>query len=155
MWRHRLNLSINASRVSKIANFEQARWRALPWIIKTMDILFLRDFRLELIIGVYEWERKVPQPVRLDLEIGLPDSKASGSDNVADTIDYGAVAMRVKDSLLNATRSLTLVESVAEHVATIIRDEFGAPWVKVSVTKFAIVPDIRELGIAIERGTRA
>ena len=48
-----------------------------------MDILFLRDFRLELIIGIYEWERKVPQPVRLDLEIGLPDSKAGGTDNGA------------------------------------------------------------------------
>ncbi|MDQ1314464.1 MAG: 7,8-dihydroneopterin aldolase/epimerase/oxygenase [Pseudomonadota bacterium] len=119
-----------------------------------MDILFLRDFRLELIIGIYEWERKVPQPVRLDLEIGLPDSRAGGTDDVADTIDYGAVALRVKDALHNPPRPLTLVESVAEHVAAIIRDEFGAPWVKVSVTKFAIVPGIKELGITIERGAR-
>ena len=119
-----------------------------------MDILFLRDFRLELIIGIYEWERKVPQPVRLDLEIGLPHSKAGGTDNVADTIDYGAVAKRVKDYLLNAPQPITLVESVAEHVAAIVRDEFGAPWVKVSVTKFAIVPGIKELGITIERGAR-
>ena len=117
-----------------------------------MDILFLRDFRLELIIGIYEWERKVP--VRLDLEIGLPDSKAGGTDNVADTIDYGAVAKRVKDYLHNAPQPITLVESVAEHVAAIVRDEFGAPWVKVSVTKFAIIPGIKELGITIERGTR-
>ena len=51
-----------------------------------MDILFLRDFRLELIIGIYEWERKIPQPVRIDLEIGLPDSKAAATDNVQDTI---------------------------------------------------------------------
>ncbi len=119
-----------------------------------MDILFLRDFRLELIIGIYEWERKVPQPVRLDLEIGLPDSKAGASDNVADTIDYGAVANRVKSYLQNAPQPITLVEAVAEHVAAIVRDEFGAPWVKVSVTKLAIVPGIKELGITIERGAR-
>ena len=100
-----------------------------------MDILFLRDFRLELIIGIYEWERKVPQPVRLDLEIGLPHSKAGGTDNVADTIDYGAVANRVKDYLHHARQPITLVESVAEHVA-------------------AIVPGIKELGITIERGAR-
>lgn len=119
-----------------------------------MDILFLRDFRLELIIGIYEWERKVPQPVRLDLEIGLPHSKAGGSDDVADTIDYGAVARRVKDYLHNVPQPITLVESVAEHVARIVREEFGAPWVKVSVTKFAIIPGIKELGITIERGSR-
>jgi dihydroneopterin aldolase len=136
-----------------MAGFWRARWRAAV-DISAMDILFLRDFRLELIIGVYEWERKVPQPVRLDLEIGLPNSKAGGTDNVADTIDYGAVAMRVKDYLHNAPQPITLVESVAEHVAAIVRNEFGSPWVKVSVTKFAIVPGIKELGITIERGSR-
>jgi len=120
-----------------------------------MDILFLRDFRLELIIGIYEWERKIPQPVRLDLEIGLPDSKAAATDDVQDTIDYGAVAHRLKDYLHNTPQPITLVESVAEHVANIVLNEFGAPWVKVSVTKFAIVPGIKELGITIERGLRA
>jgi dihydroneopterin aldolase len=119
-----------------------------------MDILYLRDFRLDLIIGVYDWERKVPQPVRLDLEIGLPHSRAGTTDDVADTIDYGAVAGRIGDALRCAPRPLALVEAVAERVAAIVRDEFGAPWVRVSVTKFAIVPGVRELGITIERGAR-
>lgn len=120
-----------------------------------MDILFLRDFRLELIIGIYEWERKIPQPVRLDLEIGLPEHKAGETDDVVDTIDYGAVANRVKDSLINRPQPIALVEAVAEHVAQIILNEFGAPWVKVSVTKFAIVRGVKELGITIERGKKA
>ena len=51
-----------------------------------MDILFLRDFRLEIIIGLYEWERKAPQPVLIDLEIGLYDHKAGHSDDIHDTI---------------------------------------------------------------------
>jgi dihydroneopterin aldolase len=119
-----------------------------------MDILFLRDFRLDLIIGIYEWERKIPQPVRLDLEIGLPEHKAGETDNVIDTIDYGAVAHRIKDSLINRPQPIALVEAVAEHVAQIVLNEFGAPWVKVSVTKFAIVRGVKELGITIERGKR-
>ncbi len=52
-----------------------------------MDILFLRDFRLDLIIGIYEWERKIPQPVKLDLEIGLPEHQAGETDDVCDTIE--------------------------------------------------------------------
>jgi dihydroneopterin aldolase len=119
-----------------------------------MDILFLRDFRLELIIGIYEWERKTPQPVKLDLEIGLPEHRAGETDNVADTIDYGAVASRIKESLINRPQPIALVEAVAEHVAALVRDEFGAPWVRVCVTKFAIVRGVRELGIVIERGKR-
>ncbi|MEW6133956.1 MAG: dihydroneopterin aldolase [Pseudomonadota bacterium] len=119
-----------------------------------MDILFLRDFRLELIIGIYEWERKIPQPVRLDLEIGLPEHKAGQSDDVVDTIDYGAVADRVRDSLINRPQPIALVEAVAEHVAQLVLDEFSAPWVRVSVAKFAIVRGVKELGITIERGRR-
>jgi dihydroneopterin aldolase len=133
---------------------DSVKWQVLVVDYQAMDILFLRDFRLELIIGIYEWERKIPQPVRLDLEIGLPHAKAAASDDVHDTIDYGAVAHRVKDSLHNTPQPITLVESVAEHVAQIVLGEFGAPWVRVSVTKFAIVPGIQELGITIERGAR-
>lgn len=117
-----------------------------------MDILFLRDFRLELIIGIYDWERKVPQTVRLDLEIGMPEHCAGQTDNVADTIDYAAVAGRVRQELTD--RRYELVEAVAERVAGVVLDEFKAPWVRVSVTKFAVVRGVKELGVMIERGTR-
>lgn len=117
-----------------------------------MDILFLKDFRLELIIGIYEWERKVPQPVLLDLEIGLSDCRACETDRVADTIDYGQVATRIQETAA-ALRPM-LVEALAEHIAQLIRREFGAPWVRVSVTKLAIVRGVRALGVVIERGRR-
>jgi 7,8-dihydroneopterin aldolase/epimerase/oxygenase len=114
-----------------------------------MDILFLRNFRLDFIIGIYEWERKTPQPVRIDLEIGLADSKAATSDDVKDTIDYGQVATRITQ--MAASRAFDLVETVAEETARIVLQDFGAPWVRVSVAKFAIVRGIEELGIIIER----
>lgn len=117
-----------------------------------MDVLFLREFELELIIGIYEWERKVPQTVRIDLEIGLPEHRAGDSDDVADSIDYGAVAGRVRETV--AQRHFNLVEALAEHIARLVREEFGAPWARVSVTKLAIVRGVRQLGIVIERGER-
>jgi dihydroneopterin aldolase len=90
-----------------------------------MDILFLRDFRLELIIGLYEWERKAPQPVMIDLEIGLYDHKAGHTDQIGDTIHYGEVAARIQAVV--ASREIRLVETLGEIIADIVRNEFGAP----------------------------
>jgi dihydroneopterin aldolase len=117
-----------------------------------MDILFLRDFRLEMIIGLYEWERKAPQPVMIDLEIGLYDHKAGHTDNIADTIDYGKVAARIQDVV--TAREIHLVETLGELIADLVRGEFGAPWVRVTVRKLAILRGVAELGIVVERGSR-
>lgn len=117
-----------------------------------MDILFLRDFRLEMIIGLYDWERKAPQPVLIDLEIGLYDHKAGHTDQVADTINYAEVARRIQET--TATREFRLVEALGEHIADIVRNEFGAPWVRVTVRKLAILRGVKELGIIVERGSR-
>ncbi len=117
-----------------------------------MDILFLRDFRLEIIIGLYEWERQAPQPVLIDLEIGLYDHKAGHSDNIRDTIDYGKVAERIR--AFTSSQSFHLVEALGEHIADIVRNEFGAPWVRVALRKQAIIRGVKELGIIIERGSQ-
>ena len=117
-----------------------------------MDTLFLRDFRLQMIIGIYEWERKVPQTVQLDLEIGLPHSRACQTDDVADSINYADVAQRIRDTITQ--RDFNLVEALAEHVAQVVLTEFGSPWIKVCVTKLAVVRGIKQLGICIERGQK-
>ncbi len=117
-----------------------------------MDVLFLRDFKLETIIGLYEWERKAPQPILIDLEIGLYDHKAGHSDDIADTIDYGRVAERIRE--FAAGHAFHLVETLGEHIADIVRGEFGAPWVRITLRKLAIMRGVKELGIVIERGSR-
>ena len=47
-----------------------------------MDVIFISDLRLDILIGVYDWERKVPQTVQLDLEIGIPDASRPRSDRI-------------------------------------------------------------------------
>jgi dihydroneopterin aldolase len=116
-----------------------------------MDTIFINDFRLEILIGVYEWERRVPQTVQLDLEIGLPP-RAKRSDRIGDTIDYAKVVSRVQQSL--AENRFLLVEALAEHIAQLIVTEFGAPWLRVSVTKLGALKGVKRLGVTIERGQR-
>ncbi|MDD5241328.1 MAG: dihydroneopterin aldolase [Sulfuricella sp.] len=118
-----------------------------------MDIVFLEEIKLDIVIGIYEWERKVSQTIRIDIEIGLPHSRAGKSDDIADTIDYGVVMERIRQTA--AEKHFSLVEAFAEHIAALIRSEFGAPWVKVSVAKLGMLRGVKRLGIIIERGERS
>ena len=117
-----------------------------------MDVIFISELRLDILIGVYDWERQVPQSVQFDLEIGIPNRRAAHSDRLADTIDYAAVTRRIESSLRE--NRFGLLERVAEHVAEMIEREFGAPWVKVSVAKLSPLKNVKRLGVIIERGTK-
>jgi len=116
-----------------------------------MDIIFISDLRVDILVGVYDREKQVPQKVQLDLEIGLPGRKA-GSDRLGETIDYAAVVSRIEAAL--AENRFGLLEALAEHVAGIVMKEFKSPWVKVSVAKLAPLKSVKRLGVTIERGSR-
>jgi 7,8-dihydroneopterin aldolase/epimerase/oxygenase len=117
-----------------------------------VDIIFISDFRIDMLIGVNEWERRVPQTVQLDLEIGL-QPRERRSDRIGDTIDYSKVVARIEQTV-RANRFL-LVEALAEHIAQLVMSEFGSPWVKASVTKLSAIRSVKRLGITVERGTRS
>ena len=117
-----------------------------------MDTIFISDFRLDILVGVYDWEKQVPQKVQFDLEIALPGRK-SQSDKLGDTLDYAAVVSRIEASL--AEHRFGLLENLAEHIAQLVMREFKSPWVKVSVTKLAALKNVKRLGVTIERGTRS
>ncbi|MBY0577900.1 MAG: dihydroneopterin aldolase [Burkholderiales bacterium] len=113
-----------------------------------MDVIFIQAFRADTLIGIYDWERKIRQPVEIDIEIGIPGN--AGSDEIADTIDYGRVVERIREVL--SSHNFSLLEALAEHLAGIILVEFGSPWVRLSVAKIDAMSGVRRLGIRIERG---
>lgn len=117
-----------------------------------MDTIFITDLRVEMLIGVYDWERRVPQTVQLDLEIGIPDGGRPRSDRIRETIDYAKVIQRIQVSLKE--ERFLLVERLAEHLAALVMTEFKAPWVRISVSKLAVEKDVKRVGITIERGSR-
>lgn len=87
-----------------------------------MDIIYLRDLRIETVIGIFDWERSIKQIVSLDLEMATDISKAAGSDSIEDTLDYKAVAKRLIEFVGNS--EFQLVETLAQRVTDIVRDEF-------------------------------
>jgi dihydroneopterin aldolase len=114
-----------------------------------MDIIFLREIRLDARIGIYKREKAITQTVELDLDLALPDDRVFKSGKVTDTIDYAVVVDRIRAVLVE--QHYGLVENLAEHVAQIILREFRAPWVRVSIAKIGAQPSARRVGVVIER----
>jgi dihydroneopterin aldolase len=118
-----------------------------------MDIIFLSEVKIQTKLGVPEWERMVPQTIVLDIEIAMPNSESCITDEIGDTIDYGLVVGRLRDTLNG--KSFKLVEALAEHLCQLIITEFKSPWVKIKVAKLGILPGVKSLGVMIERGSKA
>lgn len=116
-----------------------------------MDLIFIRDLRLEAQIGIYDWEQLRPQTLELDIEIAI--GRAAGqSDAIGDTVDYGSVIERFTTEARQ--RRFGLLEALAEHLAGIVVSEMKAPWVRLSIAKVGHVRNVRRVGVVIERGTR-
>lgn len=116
-----------------------------------MDTIFLSEVKVQTKLGVPDWERMVEQTIILDIEIDYDLSKACTSDDVADTIDYGQVVARIRETLQQ--NSFNLVEALAEHVCQLILSEFHAAKVKVKVAKPAILPGLKALGVIVKRSS--
>lgn len=115
-----------------------------------MDKIFLSELKVDTVIGIWDWERKIRQTVVIDLEMSADIAKAAATDRVEDTLNYKSVAKRIQSFV--ADSSFQLVETLAERIAGIIRDEFDVKWVKVRVNKPGAIRGSRDVGILIERG---
>lgn len=118
-----------------------------------MDIIFLKEFRIKTRIGIYPWEKKIPQTIELNLEIALPSQHAGASDRIEDTLDYAVIVQRIHTTLNQ--QHFSLLETLTESIAQMILTEFRSPWVKISAAKLGVIPGVKKLGICIERGCRS
>ena len=116
---------------------------------RTMDIIFIDDLRVETLIGIYPREKAVAQTIEISLRIGSSTASAGASDDIRDTIDYAVVAERLRKEL--GARHFNLLEKLAEYVAAMLLDDFGAQWVQVSVAKLGMMRGVRRVGVVIER----
>lgn len=114
-----------------------------------MDLIFIEGFVGETVIGIHESELHCPQPLVIDVQAGVPRTRACDTDRIQDTIDYGVVCERLRRLLIE--HKLQLLEAFAETIADILIGEFGASWVRVKVVKPKKFSDVMAVGVQIER----
>ena len=115
-----------------------------------MDIIYLRDLKIECIIGVWEWERRIKQTVILDLDMASDNRRAAATDTIEDTLNYKTVAKRLIEYV--GSTQFQLVETLAEKIAGILLTEFKLKWVRVRVNKKGAIQGATDVGVVIERG---
>lgn len=117
-----------------------------------MDIVFIRELRVQTVIGIYDWEREIKQTVVIDLEMAMDNRVPAASDNIHDAVDYKAVGKRLIAFIEGAR--FELVETLAERIAEIVLAEFGVPWLRLTVNKEGALRGARGVGVTLERGQR-
>jgi len=119
---------------------------------RPVDIVYIRDLRIDTTIGIYDWEREVRQTVSLDLEMATDISAAARSDDIQYALNYKAVAKRIIAHVESS--DCLLVERLAEEVADLVLAEFPVPWLRLRLSKPGALRGARDVGILIERGVR-
>jgi dihydroneopterin aldolase len=114
-----------------------------------MDKIFINALKSEAIIGIYDWERQIKQTVVIDIQLSADIRKAALTDSIDDTLNYKGVAKRVLGFV--EASSFHLVETLVEHVAMLILDEFGVEWVALTLSKPGAVRGSRDVGVMLER----
>ena len=114
-----------------------------------LDLVFLEGFTGQTVIGIHQTEQGVTQPVVIDVCAGLRRPRACDTDAIADTLDYGVLRERLQRLLRE--HGVRLLEALAEQVAQIVLQEFGARWVRVRVVKPRKFEDTEAVGVQIER----
>ena len=113
------------------------------------DVVYLKDLRIETVIGIYDWERQIKQTVVLDIEMASDIAAAAATDNIEDALNYKSIAKRLIEFV--GASEFQLVETLAERIAQIIITEFGVPWLKLQVNKQGALRGARDVGVIIER----
>jgi len=114
-----------------------------------MDIVYIRDLKVNAVIGVYEWERRIDQEININIEMGWDNRQAAETDDLQYGLSYKEAANLVKDFVKQS--SYELVETLSEKIAELLLEDMAVNWVKVSVGKPYAVTDSAEVGVIIER----
>lgn len=113
-----------------------------------MDIIEIKTIKLSTLIGVYEWEKKVPQTLLIDIAYGLA-APSTVTDNLNETIDYDGIIQHIIQFSKN--HQFQLLETFATTLVQTLFDTFPTPWIKLSINKPFASLEAKAIILTIER----
>jgi len=97
------------------------------------DYVSVRDLAVAAVIGVHPWEREIEQTLVVSVDMAADVARAAASDDLADALDYSAVAATIAAVLRDG--KFRLIETAAERVAERLLAEFPVSSLRLEVRK--------------------
>jgi len=119
---------------------------------RKMDRIFIKNLQIDTVIGIYDWERTRRQRVVIDLEMSADIARAARAEDVGSTLNYKTLSDALVDHIENS--EFQLIETLAESITRIIREEYAVQWVKLTLHKPDALSGDTDVGVIIERGER-
>ena len=114
-----------------------------------MDKIFLKKLEVETVIGIWEWEKRLPQKVVFDLELSTDIRVAAASDSIDDALDYKKIGKSIVNLVENS--SFFLVEKMAEEIALLVLKNKQIKDIKLRVEKPGALRGSKSVGVEILR----
>ncbi|HJY99152.1 MAG TPA: dihydroneopterin aldolase [Streptosporangiaceae bacterium] len=117
-----------------------------------MDLVSVRDLSVPAVIGVHDWERDVTQTLVFSVDLAADVRTAAQHDDLADALDYSAVARTIVSVVENGR--FRLIETAAERVADRLLTDHPVAWLRLEVRK-PVASGGYTAAVTIERGVPA
>ncbi|MDA9802599.1 dihydroneopterin aldolase [Gammaproteobacteria bacterium] len=113
------------------------------------DLIYIKDLRVQTIIGIFGWEREVRQEVSIDLEMEFDCKKAAKNDAIEDTIDYKKITKGIIKFVEES--EFQLQETLAEGIADLVKNKYKVDSLKLRVSKPGALRHAEDVGVIIHR----
>jgi dihydroneopterin aldolase len=113
------------------------------------DLIYIKDLRVQTIIGIFGWEREVKQEVSIDLEMEFDCKKAAKNDAIEDTIDYKKITKGIIKFVEES--EFQLQETLAEGIADLVKNKYKVDSLKLRVSKPGALRHAEDVGVIIYR----
>ena len=113
------------------------------------DFVKIKGLKVNAVIGVFDWERAIEQPLLIDVCMATDISEAGKSDDINDAINYKEVCDDITE-LCQQTKAL-LIERLAELIAAHILSKYNTTQVEVSVAKPTAISAAEAVAVQITR----
>lgn len=113
------------------------------------DFVSIEGLEVPAVIGIFDWEQTIQQPLVIDLEMAWDNQPPAQSGDIADALDYDAVQRSVVQWINE--KPWGLIEEVAEMLAARIIAMYSVATIKVRVAKPTAVKAARTVAVTIVR----